>query len=382
MLQVNPFPIIDSTPDAYPLCDDNTDGLVVFDLTTRITDILEGLNPSLHTVTFYTSQANAIAATSPITTAYNSATATLWVRVYVNATGCFSVVALNVVVNPLPTATLPWPLSLCDYNNSGDEQEPFDLTLAIPQIVGTQTGMVVSYYLTLAQAQAGNSTNALPNTYTNISNGQTIYVRVTNSTTGCYSTTTLDLLVNPLPTPIAPLNAVFECDDNTDGLANFDLSVLVPSILAGATNVAITFYESLANAEAGSNSINTSVLYQNTVPGQQFLYIRAQNTITGCYRVVMMELRVIPSPLIPVLNNLSKCDTNGNPQDGLETFDLTVQSPLIQAMHVGPIADYQIRYFTSQASALTNAGAIITAANFQNTVNPQTIWVRVTHLPT
>ncbi|RAR46243.1 PKD-like domain-containing protein, partial [Flavobacterium lacus] len=378
-LIVNPFPVINTTPDDYALCDDDTDGVQVFDLSSRIANILEGLDPSLHTVTFHPSEAEATLGTPQLPTIYSSSTQTVWVRVTINATGCFDVAPLELVVNPLPIATLPTPLTLCDDNNPGDEQEEFDLTQAIAQIVGTQQGLEVTFHFTLLQAQQG--TNALPTLYTNTSNVQTIHVRVLNPVTGCYSTTTLDLRVEPLPILLIPINPITLCDDNNDGLATFDLGALVPGLLNGATDISISFHETEQEALDGNNDLSLS--YLSILPWQQFIYVRAEHNTTGCVRVMMLELNVNPRPEVPTnLPDIVQCDTDGNQQNGLSTFDLSVQTPLILAAQSGAASDYQVAYFTTEAAAISNIGAIVNITAYPNTSNPQTIWVRVTDLAT
>uniref|UniRef100_UPI002610B7BE T9SS type B sorting domain-containing protein n=1 Tax=uncultured Flavobacterium sp. TaxID=165435 RepID=UPI002610B7BE len=378
-LIVNPFPVINTTPDDYELCDDDTDGVQVFDLSSRLSNILGGLDPSLHTVTFHPSEAEAIIGTPQLPPSYSSSTQTIWVRVMINATGCYDVAPLELVVNPLPIANLPTPLTLCDVNNPGDEQEEFDLTQAIAEIVGTQQGLVVTFHFTLLQAQQG--TNALPTLYTNTSNVQTIHVRVLNPVTGCYSTTTLDLRVEPLPILLIPINPITLCDDNNDGVATFDLGALIPGLLNGASDITVTFHETEQEALDGNNDLPLS--YLSILPWQQFIYVRAENNTTGCVRVMMIELNVNPRPEVPTnLPNIVQCDTDGNQQNGLSTFDLSVQTPIILAAQSGAASDYQVAYFTSQANAIDGIGAIPNIATYQNISNPQTIWVRVTNSAT
>ncbi|UPQ78562.1 T9SS type B sorting domain-containing protein [Flavobacterium azooxidireducens] len=378
-LIVNPFPVINTTPDDYALCDDDTDGVQVFDLSSRLTNILGGLDPSLHTVTFHPSQAEAIVGTPQLPPSYSSSTQTIWVRVTINATGCYDVAPLELVVNPLPIANLPTPLTLCDDNNPGDEEEEFDLTQAIAEIVGTQQGLVVTFHFTLLQAQQG--TNALPTLYTNTSNVQTIHVRVLNPVTGCYSTTTLDLRVEPLPILLIPINPITLCDDNNDGLATFDLGALIPDLLNGATDITVTFHETEQEALDGNNDLPLS--YLTILPWQQFIYVRAEHNTTGCVRVMMLELVVNPSPEVPTnLPDIVQCDTDGNQQNGFSTFDLSVQTPIILAAQSGAASDYQVAYFTSQADAIGGTSAIANITTYQNTSNPQTIWVRVTDIAT
>ncbi|MBC8882647.1 hypothetical protein H9X57_02300 [Flavobacterium piscinae] len=346
-LIVNPFPVINTTPDDYELCDDDTDGIQVFDLASRLSNILDGLDPSLHTVTFHSNEAEAIIGTPQLSTLYSSSTQAVWVRVVINATGCFDVAPLELVVNPLPIANLPTPLSLCDDNNPGDEQEEFDLTQSIGEIVGTQEGLEVTFHFTLLQAQQG--TNALPTLYTNVTNVQTLHVRVLNPVTGCYSTTTLDLRVEPLPTLLIPINPITLCDDNNDGLATFDLGALIPDLLNGASDITVSFHETEQEALDGNNDLPLS--YLSILPWQQFVYVRAEHNTTGCVRVMMLELNVNPRPEVPTdLEDIIQCDTDGNQQNGLSTFDLSVQTPGILAAQSGAASDYQVGYFTSEAN--------------------------------
>ena len=104
-------------------------------------------------------------------------------------------------------ANQPDPLALCDVNNPGDESEAFDLTTQNPFVLDGQdpANYTVTYYDNQADADAG--TNALPFTYTNTVNPQTIYVRVEEISTGNNTTTTLTLWVNPNPSPSQP-NAI------------------------------------------------------------------------------------------------------------------------------------------------------------------------------
>ena len=105
------------------------------------------------------------------------------------------------------------------------------------------------------------------NPITNISNyenevrdRQTIYVRVTNTDTKCFTAqTSFDIIVDPLP--VANFVPDLEiCDDNTDGSAqngfsqSFDLELQTAGILgsqASDPNFSVTYHASLANAQAG-----------------------------------------------------------------------------------------------------------------------------------
>ncbi|WP_452222680.1 hypothetical protein, partial [Lacinutrix chionoecetis] len=101
VLIVNPTPQIITAQDLTPLavCDNDADGFATFNLPTKepeILNLLDGdatndLDPTLYTITYYQTQANAEAANNPIATpnAYINGTInmeTIWVRVEDNAT--------------------------------------------------------------------------------------------------------------------------------------------------------------------------------------------------------------------------------------------------------------------------------------------------------
>ncbi|WP_299255395.1 hypothetical protein, partial [uncultured Lacinutrix sp.] len=80
-------------------------------------DATNDLDPTLYTISYYTSEANAETATNAIATpnAYVNTTAdaqTIWILVEDNATGCYKTVALDLIVNPLPVLVQPTALNL------------------------------------------------------------------------------------------------------------------------------------------------------------------------------------------------------------------------------------------------------------------------------
>ncbi|WP_158537898.1 beta strand repeat-containing protein, partial [Flavobacterium sp. AG291] len=105
-LIVNPTPVA-TAPADYELCDDgtsDTDGIATFNLNTKAAEIYGTLDPAQYSLAFYADAANAAAGTNAITNpmSYQSSTATVYARVTNTVTGCYDVVALNLIVNPLP----------------------------------------------------------------------------------------------------------------------------------------------------------------------------------------------------------------------------------------------------------------------------------------
>ena len=123
------------------------------------------------------------------------------------------------IINMPLLLTTPTPLSVCDDDaNPNDGFHTFDLTVRDVMITQGLSGYTVTYFPTLADAQ--NLTNAIgtPTAYTNLTSPvQTVGVRVT-SAAGCYSVTTLDIRVLPIPTPNTnPPSLGVQCDYNNPG---------------------------------------------------------------------------------------------------------------------------------------------------------------------
>ncbi len=377
-LIVEPSPQIED-PEPLEACDDaSADGFAVFDLTSKADEVLNGLDAMQYVVSYYLTELDAIAGMNPIATpnAYtntNAGSQVIWIRVEDTATveGCFKVTSLELIVNPLPILTQPSPLELCDVDNPGDEQEAFTLEDANAEILAGQTGITLTYYQT--QLDADNGTNAIASPYVNTSNAQTVYVRGENDITGCYSTITLTLRVDPVPSPEPDPTPIEVCDDDNDGFAEFDLEIRTQEIINNETDVVITYHETQEQAEQGDNPIASP--YTNIVAGSQMIYVRSENTITGCYSLTQntLELIVVASPEVPLdIDPLVNCDDDG---DGITQFDLTVMDGIILGTQ-DPL-EVALTYHVSEADAQTGDNPIVNVTNYTNVSNPQTLYIRL-----
>ncbi|MHA3789789.1 choice-of-anchor L domain-containing protein, partial [Flavobacterium hauense] len=182
-LIVHPRPAVPvMTP--YALCDDNTDGIQIFDLTTKDLEATGG-DTSL-TVTYYTNQPDALGGTSPITnaTAYPNATANtqqVWVRI-ATGFGCRSVAPFTLIVNPLPVLSSV----ASDYIINECEEVPdyayFHLDEIALSITDGAVGYITEFYPTQSEAVSPTGP-ALANPH--LGADSNIYARVTDGSTGC-----------------------------------------------------------------------------------------------------------------------------------------------------------------------------------------------------
>ncbi len=382
-LIVNPTPVAVDPLSDYHECDNDYDGYTVFNLSTYDAQVLGSLNPATHQVTYHTSLNDAQLGLGAIgnPSNYTNTTAdaqTIWVRVEIIATGCYDIVELDLIVDPLPQSMQPAypPYSLCD-NTAPAGFEQFDLDSQVPSILNGQSGISVTFYPSLTLAQGGNPANAIPpGLYTNTSPFvQTLGVVLTNDTTGCFVISTMDIRVDPLPTPIPPTQANIVCDTDQNGFSQFDLCSMAAAMSPPGTGYLITFHETQSDAQQGNNDL--PCFYTNINPFTQTIWVRAEDPVTHCVSVMPIVLQADPSPvLVSPLADITVCDADANNQNAVTFVDLTVQTPGILAAQSPPASNYTVSYYTTQTGAEAGTNPIITPAAYQ-AFNGQVIWVRV-----
>ena len=124
-----------------------------------------------------------------------------------------------------------------------------------------------------------------PETYSNISNPQTVFIVVGSLGNGCTSQTPLLLQVVDAPILVPP-TALEMCDMTeitgpgpNDEEEPFDLESKTDEITGGDLNISITYYETQDDADAGTNALTSP--YTN-IENPQTIFIRAEDLNTGC----------------------------------------------------------------------------------------------------
>ncbi|MCF6133513.1 beta strand repeat-containing protein, partial [Flavobacterium wongokense] len=131
---------------------------------------------------------------------------------------CFDIEAVVVSINANFTVTIPQPLQRCDPNNDGFET--FDLTQVINTITGGNTTYTVTFHETPDDANIGGTSIPVPASYDNINPWtQTIYIRVTSTTSTCFQIIPFQLIVNRTPEATEPADYPL-CD--TTGAVHFE----------------------------------------------------------------------------------------------------------------------------------------------------------------
>ena len=108
----------------------------------------------------------------------------------------------------------------------------FDLNTQNLTITGADPTLGVTYYPTQDDADSGSNPLVIP--YTNITNPETVFVRIESGVTGCYGTFAMDLVVTALPAIFQPDPLEF-CDPDNDGFGDPLVSVQSCELPSGYT---------------------------------------------------------------------------------------------------------------------------------------------------
>ena len=189
-----PTPILTNTTIVQ--CDENLDGITLFNLT-NLDTIITNNDSSFSSVTYYENLADALIQNTinsiPNPTSYSSIPKTIYASAS-NAFGCFgnATVSLQISNTTVPSIR---NYESCDLDGDKDGFYGFHLIEIDPVVLnGLPAGLVVNYYPTYNDTLL--QTNQLPAIYTNtIQYEATIYAKILNGA-DCYGILPVDLYVN------------------------------------------------------------------------------------------------------------------------------------------------------------------------------------------
>lgn len=216
--------------------------------------------------------------------------------------------------------------TVCDDTNDGFAL--FLMQEIASEITGNTTSLSVSHHLT--QADAVNNLNPLGNTYTNISNPQTIFARVLDASTNQVQILTYQLTV--IPTPVATPVTLTECISLGSNTTFFDLNnasqIIWNQNQSNPNSQQISYHLTQSNAFSGFNAL-TMNYYANST---QVIYYRVENFQTGCYSVSTVTL-------IPQNCNNPNCPSPTN----LIATSITTNSAVLTWAETGTATQWEIR---------------------------------------
>lgn len=272
-------------------------------------------------------------------------------------------------------------LELCDVVG----EEYFDLTQATSTIDASNT---INYFLT--EEDAISELNAIidPENFQNSENPQTIWIRVSNADCFIITNFLVELVLCPLPDATVSIdNDIYACRQrdltidytiyNTKGTAQLPSGTLIAFY---ADLVLIGQSQTYTNIPiGGSESGMLEIMLPEGIPDEFTLLASVDDDGNGNGLVeelnefnndfeIMVQFGSLPP--IPPLPDLTECDT------GLATalFNLLDEdlNDIITSNSSGTV-----QFFLSQEDAVLNSNPISNPGEFENTSNPQTIYVRL-----
>jgi gliding motility-associated-like protein len=298
-------------PQNITACDGpSDDGVAEFDLDALSASL--GLGEGF-TVSYYTNNTDANQAMNPVSSPYTSSGETLIIRAEdVNASengflGCRQLSEVELVVNPIPLVNQPADFIVCDdIDGNVDGVTEFDLA-SINTEISTDTNLEITYHT--SQEDADNGTGSLTSPYS--SEGETIYVRAEDTTTGCYNTTLFNLEVNIVP--LATFDPQFDYEVCPDATVPVTIGLVPTNFTSDEVSVA-WFLD--GNPISGNGLTLDSVLLQGDYSAE------ISFNATGCVNTVTTFVTELDACIFP--QGISPGVTPGqNDNFDLSSFDVT-----------------------------------------------------------
>ena len=303
---------VGTTNIEYYQCDYNNPGdyTEIFDLSSLNSEIINGQNV---TISHYETFNDAENESNPITGPYTnlSADQSIYYLLISNIySECRFIGTYTIGVDPLPNVIENVPLVQCDIDGVQDGISIYNLEEAAENIVVGDDPENYSLTFHTSQEDLDANLNAItnPNSYVNLTPLQTIYTRVENINTKCYTTSYfyLETIFNPIPEDAG----LIACDNSEmngndyDGLGLFTLSdaddYILSMIVANPNNditspdqLTVKYYASENDALLELNQLPDQ--YISEVPNQQTLYIRVERE-NDCFGINSMLLQVFSVP--------------------------------------------------------------------------------------
>ncbi|MCL5129629.1 T9SS type B sorting domain-containing protein [Algibacter sp. L4_22] len=342
------------------------DSFKILDLGDDITScessaLLNGdINNSFASYKWFKDNIEITGALMPTYTAIESGTYRVEVTVTLNGSNCIEEDEIVVVLNTEEAITPITDYELCD-DSSGDEIEIFDLSTKSAELIANIpfTNYTFSYHYSETEART-NTNRILTPIPNSLSNPQNIFVRIEDTSSGCFAYTNFDLIVNPLPIITEPTDLeVCDTDNLSDGYAIIDLTQKDTEITQGNSALLVTYHYSQPDADTGANPIPTP--YQNINTPNERVYARILNPETGCLNYTELNINITISPVVNRDTQfLNACDSD---LDGSASFDLTQSIADI----LGGLTGVTVTFHESLNNAQTGSNPIADETNYQYT---------------
>lgn len=341
------------------VCDDSSnDGIASFQMGTNDSQLLLAQDPADFEVTYYVSQLDADLRQNAIDrNVFQNTENPQLIIARIDSrlnNSCLETTSFQLFVDPLPQVGTPIDLVQCD-DPSGNGMELFDLTANDATILNGQntTNLEIRYYL--SQTDANTGSNEISSPYTSNVPMDEIFVRVQNLTTSCFSTTSFNIIINPVPATLS-VSLLESCDSDNDGNAIFRLNDRRDAIIDGQVGVEVNYYNSQAEALSGTGASLNPEMY--TSSGIETIFYRTEFTSTGCFTTSSFEIETVAPPVAGIPMAVELCDSG----DGTITYNLSDSDAQIQ----NGLTNTSVTYYETLTQAINADGALDNTLVFSN----------------
>ncbi|PSG88669.1 T9SS type B sorting domain-containing protein [Aurantibacter aestuarii] len=373
-LIVNEFPIITDPTDPFTICaNDGGAFLPVLD------DAITGMNPNF-LVTYHNTPGDAQSGNNPLTFPYTPASTPeiVYIRVTTSA-GCFDTGDVELIENDNPVInTEVQQIDACMFEA---DFAAFDITSVEADILGGLTGVTVTYHENLPDANTGNNPIPDPTNYTNIiPEEQLVYIRVVDDASGCATIHPIELHTfllytgtDFIITPASPVE-YGECDNDFDGMVEFDLTTIAGFILNDVDDTTVLFYENDPVTNPSEPEIDQTVPY--IINGDTTIFVRLDRVGPTCSYNNNITLIIFDGVAVNPLTAQDYCDNDDDLSEVPVNF--TDFEPYLDS-EVTSSGTFNYTFFPTLQDAEDDTNQYGTSQVIFPVSNPQSFFVTVTN---
>ncbi|WP_461598534.1 choice-of-anchor L domain-containing protein [Winogradskyella sp.] len=361
-------------------CDDNSnDGIIAFNFNEMRSEIIDGLTPEYTPnlfIEYYDSEEDRTAGINEIEQTNDlivNGSETLYIKAYyvINGiVGCSIDSQINLNVETalnLPDFTIEYCGNTDPITNTTNViLEPVATEIRNEILTSSNSVVAVDFFVT--EEDALNEENPLVNNY-NLSEGQILFTRVTNAFTGCFDIAEVSLNITAALEATNPEPIVI-CDTDQNLIETVNLEVALEEFPNENTDISFSFYESFNDAIDENRDFLAIPGPENYTTSSREIFIRADIESENCFSIFSFNVFIYADPQLNAISDIINCEVDPNlPSDFIfENKDAQI---------IGNQQGMEVLYFESESEAINRENPIDKTTPYQNTSNPQIIYVRL-----
>jgi len=221
----------------------------------------------------------------------------------------------------------------CDNDSNG--VEVFDLTGLDINIIGNQTDVNVTYYISVMDAE--NETSPLSSPYTSAS--AIVFSRVNHNSLPYFRIGEVSLVVQTCD--LNQPQQYFYCEDFQGGGTSCMIDLDQTNYILNGNVGTVSYHQTQVDADAGTNAISSINAYCNTIAYYESIYVRVD--VGGNITVMSTNIYIEQLPIVTFVSTI--CEAGNTSYTATFSFDSIVDQVIPSAGTVSPI-DYTTNTIT------------------------------------